>query len=245
MILNQIEIKGLSKSFMRNDVFANINLSIYEGQILTVIGGSGQGKSVLLKCIIGLIDPDEGQIFYNGMLLNKKNEREFINDLGVLFQGAALFDSLPVWENISFQFKYSGILSNKERWLLAKRKLDLVGLPKATANLFPSELSGGMRKRVGIARAIAANPKVLFFDEPTSGLDPIMSNTVNNLIRTIVKELGTTAITISHDLNSIRLISDTVALLHQGSIDFVGSINDFETTDNQNIKQFIKPNSIK
>ena len=240
-----IKIEGLSKSFMNNKVFSNINLSINEGQILTIIGGSGQGKSVLLKCIIGLIDSDEGKIFYNGALLTKKNKMEFLNNLGVLFQGAALFDSLPVWENISFRFKYSGILSNKERLELAKRKLDLVGLPEATAYLFPSELSGGMQKRVGIARAIVANPKVLFFDEPTSGLDPIMANTVNKLIRSLVKELGTTAITISHDLNSIRLISDMVALLHQGHIDFVGTIDDFETTENQNIKQFIEPNSIK
>jgi phospholipid/cholesterol/gamma-HCH transport system ATP-binding protein len=240
-----IKIEGLSKSFIKNNIFSNINLSVNEGQILTIIGGSGQGKSVLLKCIIGLIDADEGQVFYDGAVLTQKNKFEFIRNFGVLFQGAALFDSMPVWENISFQFKYSGLLSNNERLELAKRKLDLVGLPEATAYLFPSELSGGMQKRVGIARAIAANPKVLFFDEPTSGLDPIMSNTVNKLIRSLVKELGTTAITISHDLNSIRLISDIIALLHQGHIDFVGTIDDFEATKNKNIKRFIKPNSIK
>lgn len=240
-----IKIEGLSKSFIKNNIFSNINLSVDEGQILTIIGGSGQGKSVLLKCIVGLIDADEGQVFYDGAVLTQKNKFEFIRNFGVLFQGAALFDSMPVWENISFQFKYSGIFSNNERLELAKRKLDLVGLPEATAYLFPSELSGGMQKRVGIARAIAANPKVLFFDEPTSGLDPIMSNTVNKLIRSLVKELGTTAITISHDLNSIRLISDIIALLHQGHIDFVGTIHDFEATENRNIKRFIKPNSIK
>lgn len=239
-----IKIRGLSKTFMNNNVFTNINLSINKGQNLTVIGGSGQGKSVLLKCIIGLIEPDEGELIYDGNLLTKKNSSQFVDDLGILFQGAALFDSLPVWENISFKFKYTGTLSSWDRRRLAKQKLDLVGLPSTTADLFPSELSGGMQKRVGIARAIATNPKILFFDEPTSGLDPIMSNTVNNLIRTIVKDLGNTAITISHDLDSIRLISDTVALLHNGKIDYDGTIEDFETTANPNIKQFINPNSI-
>ena len=245
MSYDLIKIQGLSKSFIDNNVFSNVTLSVEKGKSLTVIGGSGQGKSVLLKCIMGIIEPDEGEVFYAGNSLSAKNRGQFINDLGVLFQGAALFDSLPVWENISFKFKYTGTLSNKERRYLAQQKLELVGLPDTTADLFPSELSGGMKKRVGIARAIAADPKILFFDEPTSGLDPIMSNTVNNLIRTIVKELGKTAVTISHDLNSIRLISDTVALLHNGKIDYVGTISDFETTKNRNIKQFIKPNSIE
>ena len=240
-----IKIKGLSKSFVNKDVFNDINLSVAKGQSLTIIGGSGQGKSVLLKCIIGLLKPDYGEIFYEGALINAKNKNLFINDLGILFQGAALFDSLPVWENISFKFKYTGTLTNNERRLLAKQKLDLVGLPESTADLFPSELSGGMQKRVGIARAIAEDTKIIFFDEPTSGLDPIMSNTVNHLIRTIVTDLGKTAITISHDLNSIRLISDTVALLHHGKIEYLGTMADFETTKNINIIQFIKPNSIR
>ena len=237
-----IKIRGLSKSFNENIIFTNINLSIDKGQSLTIIGGSGQGKSVLLKCIVGLIDPDDGVIIFNDSLISKKNKSEFLNDVGILFQGAALFDSLPVWENITFKFKYTGNMSSKDRQHLAKQKLDLVGLPKNTADLFPSELSGGMKKRVGIARAIVGDPKILFLDEPTSGLDPIMSNTINNLIRTIVKEFGKTTVTISHDL---RLISDTVALLHNGKIDYKGTISDFETTKNSNIKKFINPNLIE
>ena len=240
-----IKIKGLSKKFSNKNIFNNVNLSINEGQSLTVIGGSGQGKSVLLKCIVGLLDPDRGEIFYNGNLLNEKNKTLLIDDVGILFQGGALFDSLPVWENISFKFKYSGILSTKGRRNLAKQKLDLVGLSSTTADLYPSELSGGMQKRVGIARAIAADPKIIFFDEPTSGLDPIMSNTINNLIHTIVKDLGKTAVTISHDLHSIRLISDCVALLHNGQIDYEGTIVDFETTENVNIKQFRRLSEIQ
>ena len=240
-----IKIKGLSKKFSNKNIFNNVNLSINEGQSLTVIGGSGQGKSVLLKCIVGLLDPDRGEIFYNGNFLNEKNKTLLIDDVGILFQGGALFDSLPVWENISFKFKYTGILSTKERRNLAKQKLDLVGLSSTTADLYPSELSGGMQKRVGIARAIAADPKIIFFDEPTSGLDPIMSNTINNLIHTIVKDLGKTAVTISHDLHSIRLISDCVALLHNGQIDYEGTIVDFETTENVNIKQFRRLSEIQ
>ena len=178
-----LTVRGLTKNFADKNIFMGIDLSVTKCQNLTVIGGSGQGKSVLLKCIMGLIKPDAGQIVYNGDLLTEQ-----------------------------------------------------------TANLYPSELSGGMQKRVGIARAIAGDPKILFFDEPTSGLDPIMSNTVNNLIRTIVKELGKTAITISHDLNSIRSISDTVVLLHNGKIDYSGTILDFENSENLNIRQFRQPN---
>ena len=241
----QIEIRKLSKSFGDLTVFKGIDLSVNKGQSLAIIGGSGQGKSVLLKCIVGLINPDVGEIFYNGRVLNQKNSAYLLNSIGILFQGAALFDSLSVWENISFKFKYTGTHSDKDRRNLAKQKLDLVGLPNGALDLFPSELSGGMQKRVGIARAIAANPEVLFFDEPTSGLDPIMANTINKLIREIVIEFGTTAVTISHDLNSILSISDHVALLHEGTIDWNGTITEFKKTDNMNIKEFIKPESQK
>ena len=238
-----IKTKNLSKRFTNNTVFQNINVSVNGGKSLVIIGGSGQGKSVLLKCIVGLMAPSSGNIFYKGSLLQGANRRNFRENFGIVFQGAALFDSITVWENITFKFKYSGTHSPEERRKLANQKLDLVGLPLSTANLFPSELSGGMQKRVGIARAIASNPKILFFDEPTSGLDPIMSNTINRLIRGIIMELGSTAITISHDLNSIRAIADEVALLHQGKIEWNGTVEAFEDSNNQNIKEFIEPGS--
>ena len=238
-----IKTKNLSKRFANNAVFQNINISVNQGKSLVVIGGSGQGKSVLLKCIMGLMAPSSGNIFYKGSLIKGTHKKDFRDNFGIVFQGAALFDSIPVWENVTFKFKYSGAYSPDERRALANQKLDLVGLPLSTANLFPSELSGGMQKRVGIARAIASNPKILFFDEPTSGLDPIMSSTINKLIRSIIIELGSTAITISHDLNSIRTIADEVALLHQGRIEWNGTIGEFENSNNQNIREFINPKS--
>ena len=237
-----IETQLIAKKFSNKPVFTDINISAFKGRNLTIIGGSGEGKSVLLKCILGLIKPESGEVFYKDSLLKGKNREEFFSNFGVLFQGAALFDSLPVWENISFRFKYSKSLSHKARRKLAEEKLELVGLPISSANLFPAELSGGMQKRVGLARAISTNPTILFFDEPTSGLDPIMANTINNLIRKIVTDLGATAITISHDLNSIKMIADDVALLHNGRIEWHGDISEFEKTENERIKRFIKPN---
>ena len=238
-----IQIKALSKSFMDNYIFKGIDLSVDNGQSLAIIGGSGQGKSVLLKCIVGLIEPDTGTIYFEGSPLKGKLKQRFINSFGILFQGSALFDSLPIWENISFKFKYSGSHNSKERRNIAKQKLELVGLSNSNLDLYPSELSGGMQKRVGIARAIATNPKILFFDEPTSGLDPIMSDTITKLIRRLIKELGSTAITISHDLNSIRVLADRIALLHQGKIEWNGTLEDFEKTQNKNVREFIVPGS--
>ena len=239
----QIQIKGLSKSFIDNNIFNGIDLSVDKGESLAIIGGSGQGKSVLLKCIVGLIVPDSGTIYFEGSPLTGKNKKKFINSFGILFQGAALFDSLPIWENISFKFKYLGSYSLNDRRIIAEKKLELVGLSNKILDLYPSELSGGMQKRVGIARAIAANPKILFFDEPTSGLDPIMSNTITKLIRDLIKELGSTAVTISHDLNSIRVIADKLALLHEGKIEWSGTLKSFEKTQNKNIREFIEPGS--
>ena len=183
-----IQAQGLSKRFVNNEVFNDINLSVNKGKSLAIIGGSGQGKSVLLKCIVGLMQPDTGKILFDGEPLQGKHKQKFFDSFGIVFQGAALFDSIPVWENISFKFKYSGTHSIKARRKIASQKLDLVGMPSSNLDLYPSELSGGMQKRVGIARAIATEPKILFFDEPTSGLDPITSNTINNLIRFIIKE---------------------------------------------------------
>ncbi len=241
MINPLIQTKALSKRFIGNQVLNDIDISVDRGKSLLIIGGSGQGKSVLLKCIVGLIKPDTGSIFYKGSLLEGKHKQTFMNSFGIVFQGAALFDSLPVWENISFKYKHSGLHSSEERRQLAAQKIELVGLPKSSLDLYPSDLSGGMQKRVGIARAISTNPKIIFFDEPTSGLDPIMSNTINKLIRGIIKELGSTTITISHDLNTVRAIADSVALLNQGKIEWNGTLNSFEKSKNKNVRKFIAP----
>ena len=241
MINPLIQTKALSKRFIGNQVLNDIDISVDRGKSLLIIGGSGQGKSVLLKCIVGLIKPDTGSIFYKGSLLEGKHKKTFMNSFGIVFQGAALFDSLPVWENISFKYKHSGLHSAEERRQLAAQKIELVGLPKSSLDLYPSDLSGGMQKRVGIARAISTNPKIIFFDEPTSGLDPITSNTINKLIRGIIKELGSTTITISHDLNTVRAIADSVALLNQGKIEWNGTLNSFEKSKNKNVRKFIAP----
>ncbi len=238
-----IEIKKLSKRFMDNDVLKGIDMSIFKGDSLAIIGGSGQGKSVFLKCLIGLLEPDSGEILYEGSLVSGINKKRVLNTFGVVFQGAALFDSLPIWENISFKFKYSDQYTSEARRRIATQNLELVGLSKSILDLFPSELSGGMQKRVGIARAIAAKPKILFFDEPTAGLDPIMSNNINTLIRSIINELGSTAITISHDINSILEIADKVALLDNGNINWKGKIEEFKTSKNKKIMNFIAPGS--
>ena len=236
-----IQTKNLSKNFFDNEVLKNVNISVYQGDSLAIIGGSGQGKSVFLKCLTGLIEPDAGEILYEGLLLKGIRKKQLSSAFGVVFQGAALFDSLPIWENISFKFKYSGKYSEDERRVLAIQNLELVGLSESIMDLFPSELSGGMQKRVGIARAIASKPKFLFFDEPTAGLDPIMSSTINKLIRSIINELGSTAITISHDVTSIIEIADQVALLDNGHIEWAGSIDEFKKSQNKKIMNFIAP----
>ena len=232
---------NLSKTFTNKCVLKKINLSMFEGRNLTIIGKSGEGKSVLLKCILGLIEPSGGEVFYNNSLVTTKNKGMLFQDLGVLFQGSALFDSLTVWENISFQYKYRKAFSHKDCKKIAIHKLNLVGLNPSVAEQYPAELSGGMQKRVAIARAIATNPKILFFDEPTSGLDPVMANVINKLIRKIVSQLGATAITISHDLTSIRMIADDIALLNEGEIIWKGPKESLETTENLKIKEFIQP----
>lgn len=238
-----IQTKNLAKSFSNKMVLNEINLSAFEGRNLMIIGNSGEGKSVLLKCILGLIEPDFGQIIYKGKLLDSENRKHFFENVGILFQGSALFDSMPVWENVSFKYKYKGVLSNTERRNLASQKLELVGLPSNVSELYPAELSGGMQKRVGIARALAADPKLVLLDEPTSGLDPIMANVINKLIRKINEELGVTALTISHDLASVQMIADDIALLDSGVINWVGSLKEFKSTENLKIKKFIDPNS--
>ncbi len=238
-----IEINKVSLSFGDKPILKELDLTIGKGESLAIIGGSGEGKSVLLKCILGLIPQDTGSIKFMGSKITGKNKESFLSKFGMLFQGAALFDSLPVWENISFRDKYNKELTELDRRKLAKDTLELVGLPESTMELFPAELSGGMQKRVGIARAIVTNPHILFFDEPTSGLDSITAHNINKLIRNIVTRLGATTVTISHDISSVKVIADKIALLDSGSITWQGKKSDFESTNYPKVRQFRNPES--
>lgn len=234
-----IEISHLHKSFGKKVVLRDVSLSVPDGQSLVVIGGSGTGKSVLLKCILGLVRPDGGTITIDGKPADAERE-EFLAHFGMLFQGAALFDSLTVWQNVAFRLlRGPKRRPRKEARDIAVEKLKRVGLGPEVADLFPAELSGGMQKRVGLARAIAAEPRVIFFDEPTTGLDPIMSGVINDLIRGIVTEMGATAITITHDMTSVRAIADRVAMLHEGVVRWQGTVAELDTTDDAHVSQFI------
>jgi phospholipid/cholesterol/gamma-HCH transport system ATP-binding protein len=234
-----IEIEGLKKSFGNKPVLRGIELSVGRGESLVVIGGSGTGKSVLLKCILGLVTPEAGVIRVNGAPVAASRE-EFLSRFGMLFQGAALFDSLSVWQNVAFRLLRGPQKRPKaEARAVAVDKLARVGLGPEVADLFPAELSGGMQKRVGLARAIATDPTVIFFDEPTTGLDPIMSGVINDLINSVVREMGATAITITHDMSSVRAIADRVAMLHDGLIRWQGSIAQMDATSDPYVTQFI------
>ena len=208
-----IVLQDLHKSFGDKQVLAGVNLQVGQGESLCVIGQSGTGKSVLLKCILGLVQPDRGRITWNGRPLDRA---AFMAGFGMLFQGAALFDSMSVWQNVAFRLRQR--MSDAKARAIALDKLARVGLGAETADLMPAELSGGMAKRVGLARAIADDPSVIFFDEPTTGLDPIRARAINALIRDIVTQTGATAITITHDMDSVRAIGDRVALLQGGRI---------------------------
>ena len=232
-----IELKNVSKSFGANQVLRDVSLKIDAGTSLAIIGGSGTGKSVTLKCILGLIKPDSGSITLDGAPIAKDREK-FLARFGMLFQGGALFDSMHVWQNVAFRLLHEG-MSRDEAREIAVAKLSRVGLKPHTADLFPAELSGGMQKRVALARAVATNPEVIFFDEPTSGLDPIMSGVINRLIREIVTEMGATTITITHDMSSVRVIADTVALIHDGLVRWNGTVEDMEQADNPYLHQFL------
>lgn len=230
----KISLQGLSKSFGPKRVLHDVSLDVAKGESLVVIGGSGTGKSVLLKCILGLMVPDAGTIQIDG----KARGKDFLDKFGMLFQGAALFDSMPVWQNVAFRALQTRT-SRKDARDLAIEKLRRVGLNPDTADLFPSELSGGMQKRAGLARAIASEPEIIFFDEPTTGLDPIMSGVINALIHEIVTEMGATTITITHDMTSVRAIASTVAMLHGGRIRWHGPASGIDTTDDPYVRQFI------
>ena len=235
-----IELRGVHKSFGRNRVLRGVDLSVPSGTSLVIIGGSGTGKSVLIKCILGLVRHDAGQILLDGQDVTKAERDPFLARFGMLFQGGALFDSLRVWENVAFRLmRGKGRRPKAEARAIAVEKLRRVGLAPEVADLFPAELSGGMQKRVGLARAIAAEPEIIFFDEPTTGLDPIMAGVINGLIREIVTEMGATAITITHDMSSVRAIADTVAMLHDGLIRWTGPVAEMDTTPDPYVQQFI------
>ena len=235
-----ITLSGVHKSFGPNRVLRGVDLTIPKGQSMVIIGGSGTGKSVLLKCVLGLVVPDAGTISLEGQDVTRGDRDAFLARFGMLFQGGALFDSLRVWENVAFRLlRGAKAMAKDEARAVAIEKLRRVGLKPAVADLFPGELSGGMQKRVGLARAIAANPEVIFFDEPTTGLDPIMSGVINALIREIVVEMGSTAMAITHDMSSVRAIADQVAMLHDGVIRWTGPVAEMDAASDPYLQQFI------
>ena len=238
----KISVRGLRKSFGRNRVLDGLDIDFMAGKSVVVIGGSGTGKSVLVKCILGLMRPDEGSVRIDGAetvrLPRKARERQ-LQKCGVLFQGSALFDSLPVWENVAFGLIQGRSMDRDAAKQIALDKLGAVGLGAEVGELRPAELSGGMQKRVALARAIAADPEIIFFDEPTTGLDPIMADVINDLILKCVRELGATAVSITHDMVSTRKIGDRVAMLHKGQIVWHGPAAEIDHSGNPFVDQFI------
>ncbi len=235
-----IELSGVHKTFGSHAVLRGVDLTIAKGTSMVIIGGSGTGKSVLLKSILGLIRHDSGSITLDGQDVTKGDRDAFLSRFGMLFQGAALFDSLRIWENVAFRLMRGSLKRPKaEAREIALEKLRRVGLGPQVADLYPGELSGGMQKRVGLARAIAANPEIIFFAEPTTGLDPIMSGVINELIREIVVEMGATAMTITHDMTSVRAIADNVAMLHGGKVRWTGPVSELDSTPDPYVQQFI------
>ncbi|MEE8329407.1 MAG: ABC transporter ATP-binding protein [Thermodesulfovibrionia bacterium] len=236
-----IELIGVYKSFGNNHVLRGVNLKINKGDSVVVIGGSGSGKSVLLKHIIGLLKPDKGTVIIDGFELSKLDEKH-INDarkkFGMLFQSSALFDSMSVWENVGFGLKQHTRLPDAEIKEIAVRKLKMVGL-FGVEDVMPSELSGGMRKRVGLARAVAMEPEILLYDEPTTGLDPIMADAINDLIIEMREKLNVTSVVITHDMKSAYKIADRIAMLYNGLIIGVGTSDEIKNTSDPVIKQFI------
>jgi len=238
----KIELRNVCKRFGKKVVLDGINLTVPKGESLVVIGGSGTGKSVMIKCVLGIIRPDSGEIFVDGknVLKMDTSEREkVLRKFGMLFQGAALFDSLPVWENVAFGLIQGRKMKRKQAKDIAIEKLAKVGLGPEVGELYPAELSGGMQKRVGLARAIAADPEIIFFDEPTTGLDPIMADVINDLIVDSVKDLGATTLSITHDMASARKIADKVAMIYKGKIIWAGSRAEVDASGNEYVDQFI------
>lgn len=239
----KISLKNVCKSFGTKHVLNDLSLDINKGESVVVIGGSGTGKSVMLKCILGLLHPESGEIFIDGeeVLGLSPSERErTLRKTGMLFQYAALFDSLPVWENVAFGLIQAQGMKRSDAKDIAIEKLALVGLGPEMAGKHTSDLSLGMQKRVGLARAIATSPEIIFFDEPTTGLDPIMADVIDNLIRDCTQHLGATTLTISHDMESAQKIADRIALIYKGSVVWVGPANEIETCENPYVDQFVR-----
>jgi phospholipid/cholesterol/gamma-HCH transport system ATP-binding protein len=239
-----ITLANVHKSFGPKRVLQGIDLTVPKGESMVIIGGSGTGKSVMLKSVLGLVIPDQGVISVDGQDVTHaqigKDRDAFLARFGMLFQGGALFDSLTVWQNVAFRLLRGSLKRPKDQARdIAIEKLRRVGLTPDVADLFPSELSGGMQKRVGLARAIAAEPEIIFFDEPTTGLDPIMAGVINDLIREIVVEMGATAMTITHDMTSVRAIADKVAMLHDGVIKWTGPVSLLDNSGDPYLDQFI------
>lgn len=240
--MNKVEITNLTKTFGEKEVLTGVNLSVKKGESLVILGGSGSGKSVLIKIISSLLDASSGSVEIDGQEINgiKGEARDkMMEKIGFLFQGGALFDSLPIWENVAFRLIHHKKINKKEAREIAIQKLRAVGLNEKVADLFPSELSGGMQKRASLARAIAVNPEIIFFDEPTTGLDPIMADVINDLIIKVSKEIGATAITITHDMQSARKIADKVAMLYEGKIIWTGDVKEMDSSNNAYLDQFI------
>ena len=239
-----IKVSDLSKSFNNNIVLKNINFQLLEGESLAIIGASGSGKSVLLKNIIGILQPDKGSIEINDtemVNLPRNLKEKILLDLGITFQHGALFDSLKNWENIIFKTANKEKINNKQGKQLAFSIIKQLGLQPKILDLYPSEISGGMQKRVAIARAICGNPKILLFDEPTSGLDPVTGSLIDQLIKTAVKTIGGSAITITHDMASVCRIADKVILIDKQTISWTGTPKEMFNSANKKIQEFIKP----
>ena len=235
-----ITFENIYKSFGANHVLRGVNLTVERGESMVIIGGSGTGKSVLIKTVLGLVEPDSGRILVDGQDVTQVKRDTFLSRFGMLFQGGALFDSMPVWQNVAFRLQRGALKRPAaEAREIAIEKLRRVGLAPDVADRFPAELSGGMQKRVSLARAIAAEPEIIFFDEPTTGLDPIMSGVINELIREIVVEMGVTAMTITHDMTSVKTIADKVAMLHRGTIQWCGSLADMAQCEDPHVEQFV------
>lgn len=238
----KIRLEGVRKSFGSKHVLNGVDLSVPEGKSLVIIGGSGTGKSVMLKSILGILRPDAGSIRIDGEETVRLGHRErdvVMRKFGMLFQGGALFDSLKVWENVAFGLIQGRRTDRRQAREIAIEKIKAVGLKPEVGNLYPAELSGGMQKRVGLARAVAASPEIIFFDEPTTGLDPIMADVINNLIVEQVRSLGATALSITHDMASARKIADFVAMIHEGRIIWHGPVADLDHSGNPYVDQFI------
>lgn len=239
---SKIRIRGLKKAFGPKVVLDGIDLDVGVGESVVVIGGSGTGKSVLLKCILGLLEADSGSIQIDGeevIGLDAKGRERIGHKFGMLFQAGALFDSLPVWENVSFGLLAQKRVNRDEAQGIAVQKLAQVGMDAHVAELFPAELSGGMQKRVALARGIASDPEIIFFDEPTTGLDPIMADVINDLIVKTTREVGATGLSITHDMASARKIGNRIAMLYEGKIIWVGDASTVNESGNEFVDQFV------